>query len=240
MALIDICSDAADELGIDAPSSITDNADDPDARLLLRMAKKEGFLLSRRAFWQVMRREYTFTTDANEQQPQATLPSDFDIIIPETVFNRTRRRAMYGAISPQEWAEVQAGIVTALDPSFMLRGNRFYITPAPETGETVAFEYMSRYWAIPADGSEATQTTWEEDSDTCVFPEEIVTQGVIWRWRAHKGLEFESIRLDYERMVGDQIMRDGAKPRLNAGHTRGDPTSRSIGKASIRDFNTIG
>jgi hypothetical protein len=38
-----------------------------------------------------------------------------------------------------------------------------------------------------------------------------MTQGVIWRWKAAKGLEYAEDYNKYERLVADQMGRDGGK-----------------------------
>lgn len=235
MTLLSICSEIAPKLSIDAPSSIVGN-DAVDAKLLLQLAQEEGYSLARRYFWNKLRREHTFTTLAAASQGASSIPDDFDCIVPETIFNRTQRREVYGPITPQEWQQLQATLITAVNPSYILRGGEIYLSPTPSAGETIAYEYMSDCWAQSSGGT--LQNSFLADTDTILFPEEVFKQGLIWRFRAHKSYEHETDRLKYERYVTDLAIRDGCKPRLNTGIVSGSTVSR-IGKARMNDFNTI-
>lgn len=233
MSLLSACQDAAAELGIPAPSSVA-AADNPDARLLFRLAKKEGYLLSQRALWQVLRKEHTFTTAASDTQPLAALPADFDCFVEETFFDRSARRPVAGPLTPQAWQEYKATLVVPVDPCFLVRGNRILMAPLPAAGSVMVFEYISTQWALSATG--VAKDTFTDDADTTVFRDAIITQGIIWRYRKQKGLVFEDERLDYERMVADRMMRDGGKPRIQTGAVRG---AMARGRARMNDYNTI-
>jgi hypothetical protein len=60
----------------------------------------------------------------------------------------------------------------------------------------------------------AEQENWQADTDTSVFPESVVTLGMVWRYKRAKGYEYSADQYEYERRVTEAIMRDGAKPRL--------------------------
>ena len=70
-------------------------------------------------------------------------------------------------------------------------------------------------WVTVAAGG--TSATWTADADTGVLDEEIMAQGLLWRWKATKGLNYEEDFNKYERLVADQMARDGGKARLNLG-----------------------
>jgi hypothetical protein len=78
----------------------------------------------------------------------------------------------------------------------------------PVAGDTIAFEWVSKNWVTVAAGG---TSTWTADADTGLLDEEIMTQGVIWRWKAAKGLEYAEDYNKYERLVADQMGRDGGK-----------------------------
>lgn len=235
MSLLSICQDAANKIGLIRPTSIVGNTD-PDAELLLAIAKEEGFLLARRCYWTFLINEHTFTTAAVDAQPDS-LPDDLEAIIPESMFNRSQRRMVYGPISAQEWQLYKAGVNTILNPSYRIRGRNILLAPLQGVGETVVFEYASKNWVIGSNSQ--MNETWSADTDTSYFHEQIVTQGIIWRWKAHKSMEHEVDRLQYERMVADAIMRDGGKTRLDASVTASPNRAPKIGRAAIQDYNTI-
>lgn len=233
MSLLSICQDAARELKLAIPASIVSNTGDEDAQVLFRLAKKEGYLLSKRAEWTALRKEHTFLTVAADSQGTPSLPTDFEMYVDGTMYNRTSRRRVYGPITPAEWQEHKASLVTHVNPVFIVRGAQILMSPLQGVGDTVAYEYISTRWA--RDAADTEKLTFSLDTDTSVFVEEILTAGLIWRYRAQMGFEHETARLEYERMVADRIMRDGIRPRLQLA----DGAMPPRGKAVMQDYNTI-
>jgi hypothetical protein len=187
---------------------------DETSIILRRLAQEEGLALMGRYPWQALQREYTFTTVAADTQTNG-LPSDFDNrIIPDTVFNRSTRRRVAGPLSPDEWAQTKASLVTYVNPTFRIRGGTFLMTPNPPAGETVAYEYISKNFCTSS--AAVPQAAWAADGDLGVLDERLMTLGLVWRFRHAKGLPYGEDLALYERRVMDVQMRDGAKPRISS------------------------
>jgi hypothetical protein len=60
------------------------------------------------------------------------------------------------------------------------------------------------------------------DSDAMLLDDEIMQQGLLWRWRAAKKLDYTEDFVTYENMVADAMARDGTKPTLSMA---GDPNA---------------
>jgi hypothetical protein len=213
MSLLQIVKDACDELSLPRPTVVI-AATDPQVRQLLRLANVEGRSLAKRHNWQVLTSEHTFTTTATEVQLTASaLASDFAWIIPETIWNRSTRRMVYGPLSTQEWQQIKGTAISSVDPAFRIRNNTILMTPAPTTGHTIAYEYVSKNWCQSSGGT--AQAAWAADTDTGRLDEYLMTLGVVWRFRKAKKLNFSDELATYEREVTDAIIRDGSRPRLS-------------------------
>jgi hypothetical protein len=233
MTLLKICRKAARKLSISVPTSIAAATSNKDAQLLMELANEEGYLLARRANWRALRKEHVFTTVAQEEQT-GSLPDDYSMMVADTVFDRSLRRPVPGPITPQEWQQWKTNLIVPSDHHFMLRDDAMLIAPTPSAGHTIAYEYISTMWARDADGNE--QEEFETDSDVSIFPFEIMKLAVIWRWKKHKGLAFEDDRIDYERAVADQIMRDGGGRSIHVNERVGIIRR---GKGRIQDYDAI-
>jgi len=217
MSLLTMTRNAANRLGLAQPTSVV-NSTDPNAVVLLAMAQEEGKTLARRHEWQVLQTEYTFPT-VNGTVSYA-LPTDLDRILKETVFNRTSRRRMVGDLTPQQWQETQASLVTMVNPAFRIRGNLFLISPTPSAAETIAYEYMTNKWC-QSSGLTA-QAEWSADTDTGLLSEDLMTLGIIWRYRMAKGLDYGEQMNTYEMEVAKAIFNDGARTRIDTSATERD------------------
>jgi hypothetical protein len=210
MTLLTIVRNASDRLGLPRPSAVAASTDQ-SVLTLLGLAQEEGKTLAGRHTWQVLQTEYTFPTVASTAS--YALPSGFDQMLKDTVFNRTRRRRMVGDLSPSQWQETQASLVTMVNPAFRIRGNLFYISPTPTAAETVAYEYISKNWCQSA-GS-VGQSAWVADTDTGILDEELMTLGVVWRFKASKGLDYAESMSNYEIEVAKAIFKDGARVTID-------------------------
>jgi len=222
MSLLTIIQEAADRLGLTRPSSVVTSSD-PIAVTLLGLAQAEGKALYDRHTWQALQTEYTFPT-VNGTASYA-LPSGFDQLLKDTVFNRTRRRRMVGDLSPSQWQETQSSLVTMVNPAFRIRGNLFYISPTPTSAETIAYEYMSTNWCQSNAG--AGQSAWAADTDTGILNEELMTQGVVWRFKASKSLDYAEAMNDYEIAVNKAIFKDGARVTIDTSNCERDRIPRA-------------
>ena len=223
MSLLTIAIDAARELGLPVPTGVVASSD-PQTLLLLRMANEEGKSLATRADWQNLTSEHTFVTVTTDAQT-SSIPSDFDHIVSDTMFNRTTIRKVYGPISESDWQRYKASLTSYVNPAFRIRGGSILMAPTQTAGQTVAYEYISNKWCQSSGGT--AQSAFAADSDTGKLDEELIRLGMVWRFRKAKGLEYAGQRDDYERRLLDFILRDGAKVRLDASCSSGEYSPRA-------------
>lgn len=196
MSLLSMCQDAADEIGLQQPTSIVSNAGSNE-RKLLRYAQSIGHRLMKLYPWQILRAEVTFTSVAQALQT-SILPSDWDRMIPETFWDRSNNRLIAGPIGPVQWQGLQ-GNSTYLEynnSKFALRGSNIYIVPTPSAGDTYAYEYIKNTWAAASGG--AAQTAFAADTDTTVFDEELMTLGIIFRFLDSEGLPAQNAYANFD------------------------------------------
>lgn len=200
---------------------------------MVGLLNKECRSLARRATWQALLFEATFTTTAVESQGSlATIigaqpPMRETDIIPETMWNRTLREPVLGPFSPAEWQASTAQVVTMPQNCYRIRGNRLLFMGTLTAGQTVAFEYKTSHFCTDVLG-----TTYRNgvavDTDVLLVNDELALLGLIWRWKKAKGFDYGEDMAEYERQVVDAVSKDGTKPRLKmAGNElegRGRPT----------------
>ena len=173
MTLLSICTDAADELKVDRPSSVIGNPQ-PQVQSLLRYANKVGNRMMKTVDWQILRKEQTFTSISGETQT-GILPDDFDRFVTETFWDRSAQKLITGPISAVQWQSLKAGGYSG-DPKFIYRGGAVAILPAYGAGSSLAFEYVSKNWCQSA-GADA-QNAWAADTDTPILDEELFILGI--------------------------------------------------------------
>lgn len=209
MSLLTIMQQVCPRLGIAKPAAVA-SSQDPQLIQLIALANEEGQDLSSRYPWQALQNESTFSTVATESQGAiATLAgSGFRYVLNDIMWNRDLRRPVFGPLAPYQWQQLKAQNLTGPWNQFRIRGGNVLFIPAPAASQTIAFEWQSKFWANSA-------ATWILDADTSLLDEEVMTMGIIWRWKAAKGLEYAEDMNKYERLVSDLMARDGGKAKLN-------------------------
>lgn len=215
MSLLTICEAAADRIGLERPTQIVGSSV-AQARHLLAAAQQEGKALARRHDWQRLIKEKTFTATATEEQSGA-LPDDFERMIPGSFWNRSQDRRVAGPLSPQRWQLLKSGLIVMPWDSYRIRGNSFLMNPTPIAGDSMAFEYVSTYWCGTSVDTTPTLAAFNVDSDQAFLDEELITLGVVWRFKKARGLEYAEDLQEYELQVSRAMGADGGMADLDMG-----------------------
>lgn len=224
MSFLTLIQASAKRLGLSNPASAYNSTDNQVVQLVA-LAQEEGIELAENFDWKVLTKEKTFTGTAAAAQVGA-LATDYDRHVPETFFNRTQKRPVFGPISPADWQFTQAIVGTTIIESFRLRGGSLLLTPTPNGTDTYAYEYISNQWC--QSNASVAQSAWAADTDTGILSEEVMTLGVIWRFLKAKGFDYAEAFRTYEMAKARAQMKDGGGKRTLSMGSRG---SHSLARA---------
>lgn len=221
MSVLSIVQSVCQQVGLPSPSSALGNPDQ-QVTTLVALLNTEGIELAARYQWQALTLQASFTTVASESQGVlATIAPGLKYILNDTIWNRTLRRPVFGPLSPQRWQQLEAMVMQGPWNQFRIRGGNLLFIPLPAAGQSCYFEYISKNWVLAIDGV-TTRSAWLADTDSSLLDEDIMTQGLIWRWKAAKGFNYAEDYAMYERRVTNAMGRDGGKDTLNMGDIRYD------------------
>lgn len=216
MSLLTVCQEAAAASGFDKPSSIISSAD-KTAIQLLTLVKIAAEQMSKEKNWSELVSEHTFTLSTADQD--YALPADFRWIVPNTTWDRTNDRIVINPISGEEWQFLKAWTTVAgLNRRARIRNGQLEFEQtitSTDNGKTIAFEYLSSYWAESAAGT--AKATFTLDTDLCRLDEQLLTLALVWRFRRAKGLSYEDERQEYMEQVMLSKAGDGGARRLTMG-----------------------
>jgi hypothetical protein len=222
MSLLSICQNAANDAGVNVPTSIIGNAD-PAAARLLQMARRTGRDMAERVNWTALTVEHVFVANGTSDY---TLPADFRSLVNDTLWDRSRFWRMRGAMSPQQWQLFKSSIIgrATIERRWRLRlpsGSpagatvQFEIDP-PITGDTTStfvYEYVSRNWCISL--ANVTQPDWVADTDVSLLDESVLELGVIWRLLHRLGLDYSVEKDEFDYRLDMLVARDGGTAILD-------------------------
>lgn len=211
LTCLQLVQTAFKRLGLNQPTSAV-SSNDPQTLQMLSLLEEEGQEQSDRYPWQTLQRQATFTTVATQVQTQlSTITSGLNYIVNDTIWNRTLRRPVYGPKSQQDWQEALAMNINGPFNSFRIISDAINFNPVPPAGQLCFFEYVTKFWISGAGLSER----FVADTDTILLNEQTVILGLIWRWKAMKGLDYTQDFAKYESKILDAMSRDASKPTLN-------------------------
>jgi hypothetical protein len=120
------------------------------------------------------------------------LPSDFHRMISDTHWNRTNFWQGRGSRSSQAWQAYQGGImaISAWPDQYRIYGNKLRLMPAPTAEYNMAFEYVSNLWVLAIAGVVPVRSAFSADTDTCVFPDDLMLAGIKYYFLRAKKLDF--------------------------------------------------
>ena len=119
------------------------------------------------------------------------LPSGYDRMISDTNWDRTDHWRNLGTKSSQDWQFLQGGVIS-IGPRerYRIYNNKFRIFQALTTVYNFSFEYVSNYWVCATGSDQGTKEAFTADSDTCVFPDDLMLAGLKFYFLKAKKLDY--------------------------------------------------
>ena len=206
MTLLSAVNDAQRELSLAVSSTLVADGQETQ-NLLYRLARKEAQEILRRTEYTfpALRRTQSFTTSLASLQSSGK-PSDFKRAIPDTFWNQTQNKKVYGPLSDEEWAIANgAAVSSATWQNVMFRYDGLHIFPVPTAAETITFDYVINT-PVQATGGGSYKTNFTADNDEYVLGDELLTLAVVWRYLQAKGRDYAEALKDYEMALASEAM----------------------------------
>lgn len=161
-------------------------------------------------------------------QSDYPLPTDFQRIIDNTIWDRSRFWSMRGPQSPQQWQLYKSSVIgrASIQRRWRFRNAswlsgvnsgqqlRFSIDPVPtDNGSSFVFEYVSNAWCASQSGT--PQVRWQADTDVGILDEYLLTLGTRWRVFRRLGMSYSEELNEYQMMEAKAIAHDGGAPILD-------------------------
>jgi hypothetical protein len=210
MSVLSIVTTHCQVHGLNVPSSVV-NSSNAGVNQILGLITELVDEIMDQDNYQAATVEKTFALTATEDQGALTtlLGADYKYLHPETLFDRTLRRPLYGPLTDKEWQEIKALVNPGPFYKFRLRGDHLLINPTPAAPlSTVACEYASTYGVKSSGGTLKAAITL--DTDTFVLPEMLIRAGLKYKWKRTKSLPYAEDETDYYGMLNNYIARDKA------------------------------
>lgn len=163
------------------------------------------------------------------------LPAGYDRMISDTNWDRTDHWRNIGTKSSQDWQFLQGGIIS-IGPRerYRIYNGKFRIFQALTTVYNFSFEYVSNYWVCAAGSSEGTKKEFTADSDTCVFPDDLMMAGLKFYFLKAKKLDYGIELGEFTRALSYNKAQDVPVPSMSLAPVG---MNQLVGPWSVQDGN---
>lgn len=207
--------------GLPIPTALVGSTEKSVAQYRAVLSSAVRHLLQYR--WEQQKIRLTFTAVATADQGLlTTLFPGFESLVPDTGWAMTRKIPVTGPIPDTEWAVQNALSLVGPPYKFWLGEGKMWITPTPVAGESYSFIYRTLYGY--ANGT-VPQETLTADTNTLLFPDDVVLKEFEWNWKKQKGENWQD---DYNFAIGliaKEKSKDGL-PNLSLDRTIGNVQPR--------------
>lgn len=191
--------------------------------------------------WLQTIKEHTFTTTVATSY---SLPADFLSMVDQSGWNRTSRNELRAA-SSQEWQYLKATQTGVTFTTIFKPGDlTLQLWPQPPTaGETIAFEYRSRYWVRATASSAPDKDAPTVNTDVLHLEAELVKAALKLEWLGDMGFPVDKALSDLKSVLFDtQSVNKNAAPvlSLNCGTIRERLLDESNAPSSGLGFDGVG
>ena len=130
------------------------------------------------------------------QKMKYDLPSDYEALVPRTMWDKSRHWEMLGPEDAQQWEWLLSGYIsTGPRIRWRLLGSYFQIWPGTSAAEYLGFEYRSNGWANSAAG--VAKTSFTVDTDTTIYPDRLMVLSTKLKYFEAKGFDTTAMYRNY-------------------------------------------
>ncbi len=162
-------------------------------------------------------------------------PSDFDRPVDRTQWDKSKHWEMLGPETAQQWEWLKSGWIST-GPRIRFRPFGGYFATWPPLGatESLAYEYVSKYWVLATAPSTPapTKQAFTVDTDTCIFPDAMMRALIRLKYFEAKGFDTTAMVKAFITQRDLAKANDAGSPTLSM---NARPASTLLGFENIPD-----
>lgn len=167
-------------------------------------------------------------------QTKYAMPSDFDRLIDDTDWDKSKHWQLLGPETAQQWQWLKSGYIsTGPRVRFRPLGGLFQIWPPLGAADYLGFEYVSNLVATSTSSTTGPdKAAFTADTDISIFPDRLLVLGTKLKYWEIKGFDTTAMWRDYNMQLNLAKAHDAGSPSLSMAPK---PTTALIGFGNIPD-----
>lgn len=196
MSLLTLIGDAMQICGLSRPATVYGSSDGTVSEFLL-WSKIEGDDLALMD-WPQLKTLISFSGDGSSTE--FNLPVDFTRWIGgNPLYIDGEANGPLQNVTDEEMLRAKAQSFSPVRPIWRRAGDIIEFYPSPESTDVIKGEYRSQYWIVDSLGQDR-KPEWDADNNEALLPYPVMKIGTAWRWKRSKGLYYEDLKADYDRL----------------------------------------
>ena len=211
MSVLTAIQSASVRLNQDRPTHVfTDNSQ--YANEMSELANEAAIAIAKAADWRKLHKLYVFSGTGQKEFP---FPDDYDRMpLKAAMFSTRSRMPLMPARDMDQWLQLQILPVVGYPGRWIIIGGQIELMPALMQAEEVKFYYITKNIVV---GDKARFTG---DNDEFMLSERLLTLGIVWRWRALKGLDYAEDMKNFDLALSEESGRDKGSRVIAIGEAR--------------------
>lgn len=223
MTVLSVIQYVCPRIGLTVPSQFM-AATSREMVELQELVRDTAAMIAQGYAWQKLSGIATITGDGTTEDWD--LEDDYDWM-PDgnQLWSSSLQQPLAKVMTQDEWLHTLVMTTNPILNQWIIYGGQIHIRQALGSAVTAKYFYQSNNYAAASGGS--AKETFTTDSDTFRLDERLLKLGLIWRWKADKGVPYTEHLEDYETLKGQLIARDKGSTVLRVGN-RGAPADVTI------------
>lgn len=207
--VLQLVSDFTDKQGLPTPTALIGVTEKSVVQYRAILLDVVADLSERSWQQQILRKTWLSAAGQNQGTLESIFGAGYISLIPDTMWNDDRVMQIRGPVPPSVWQRLQNLPYGGPEYLYWISGNVLYVSPDLENVENLSAMYRTKYGVLSAGGTAKERVT--VDTDTLLFPDQVVRKGFEAKWRKIKGEPgWEDDYNEYMGLIARNIVKDGA------------------------------
>lgn len=223
MTILSAIQNVCKVVGLDVPSAAVASTTREHVELIA-LANEMADRIAQSHDWQGLKSLATITGDGVTQSH--SLPADYARMLKKAqLWSSSLETPLTPVPDTDEWLGLDIQSFDFIINAWTLFGDQIHIKPA--LGSTVTAKYFYISNGIVASGDGTNKPGFTADDDVFRLSERLLTLGMIWQWRANKGLPYHEDMQTFETLKEALVGQDKGSRMMRLGKVRlpGDLTT---------------
>ena len=204
-------------MGLTVPTAVYASTDRENVELA-DVANTVAEDMARHYDWQVLKTIATITGDGTTED--WSLPTDYGRQLQKAMLWVASRPyyPLQHVTDTDTWLGIVTSDIQLSTGQWTIYGNQVHIMPALASADTAKYYYITKNIVDPVSG--ANKEAFTLDTDTFLLDEKVLRLGIIWQWKANKGLPYAEDMASYEMALAEAVGRDKGSKNITIGAQR--------------------